>query len=574
MIRSTLSHRVTASMVILMAVVSPVHLYAQSTAKPAPVVSTLRTNASVSGTIVANGEHVYIVALNRNQYLDVALDSVAQGKPIALRVFAPDSTWVGSIFSWQREAGRPEFNLLAESKGNYRLQITGADTARYRLQLRSPGNSDAATEAMSLEAATAWLVRNTHKLSHVEAGRGFEDLAPLRSILAGVRVVGLGEATHGSREFEQVKHRFLEFLVREMGYTVFGLESSSDAARSINEFVLSGRGDRASVLAGQGFWNWDTEEVAATIDWMRDYNRSVPDARKVRFAGFDFQYNPQSRKEITEYLRRVAPTRVARTDSILAVLTEPVDTLRRDFVRYYSLKPEAKAPLVAAVNELRGFLELNRVQFSRQTSASDFEAIVHSVNLLQQLVDTHSRAGYAVDTAGTGVTTRDRYMAENILELLRVLPADTKIVLSAHNAHVRSDLNLYTMGHYLREELGNAYYAFGLSFERGSFRALNLAQTPYKVGALTVGPSFPQSIDWYLKRAGKGDLFVDFRAAPSSGPAASWLKRPHRMRSIGGGHPPNDPGYYGYPVVPGKSFDGLIFVQNTTPTRLNPTVTR
>jgi hypothetical protein len=53
-----------------------------------------------------------------------------------------------------------------------------------------------------------------------------------------------------------------------------------------------------------------------------------------------------------------------------------------------------------------------------------------------------------------------------------------------------------------------------------------------------------------------------------------WLNRPRRMRSIGGGHPPSDPGYYRHRVIPATSFDGLIFIQLATPTRLNPTVTR
>lgn len=34
-----------------------------------------------------------------------------------------------------------------------------------------------------------------------------------KQILKGVKVVGMGEATQGSREFFHVKHRLLEFLV-------------------------------------------------------------------------------------------------------------------------------------------------------------------------------------------------------------------------------------------------------------------------------------------------------------------------------------------------------------------------
>src|SRR5205085_4209183 len=96
----------------------------------------------------------------------------------------------------------------------------------------------------------------------VEAGNGFEDLAPLKKMIGeNVRVVGLGEATHGSREHFQAKHRLLEFLVGEMGYTVFGIEASMPDCIAINDYVLYGRGDPEKAVAGQGFWTWSTEEV-------------------------------------------------------------------------------------------------------------------------------------------------------------------------------------------------------------------------------------------------------------------------------------------------------------------------
>jgi len=61
-------------------------------------------------------------------------------------------------------------------------------------------------------------------LKSVKAESGFEDLSPLKNVLKDVQIVGLGEATHGTKEFFQMKHRMLEFLVKEMGFTVLALE--------------------------------------------------------------------------------------------------------------------------------------------------------------------------------------------------------------------------------------------------------------------------------------------------------------------------------------------------------------
>ena len=67
----------------------------------------------------------------------------------------------------------------------------------------------------------SWLRQHAIPLKTVEAGCGFDDLQPLKPVIGSARIVALGEATHGTREFFQLKHRLLEFLVTEMDFTTF-----------------------------------------------------------------------------------------------------------------------------------------------------------------------------------------------------------------------------------------------------------------------------------------------------------------------------------------------------------------
>ena len=82
------------------------------------------------------------------------------------------------------------------------------------------------TKAEGDEAIVAWLKDQAIPLKSEVFGSGSEDLTPVARIFRDVRIVGLGEATHGSREFSQFKHRMVEFLVQEMGFTVFAIEAS------------------------------------------------------------------------------------------------------------------------------------------------------------------------------------------------------------------------------------------------------------------------------------------------------------------------------------------------------------
>ena len=54
---------------------------------------------------------------------------------------------------------------------------------------------------------------------------------PLKKIIGEARIVALGEATHGTHEFFQMKHRMLEFLVEEMGFNTFAMEAAWPASQ-------------------------------------------------------------------------------------------------------------------------------------------------------------------------------------------------------------------------------------------------------------------------------------------------------------------------------------------------------
>lgn len=75
-----------------------------------------------------------------------------------------------------------------------------------------------------------WLSGTACPLASLVAGSDTTDLQPLGKALDGVRVVGLGEATHGTREFFTLKHRLFEYLVTSLGYSVLAMEASESAA--------------------------------------------------------------------------------------------------------------------------------------------------------------------------------------------------------------------------------------------------------------------------------------------------------------------------------------------------------
>ena len=156
--------------------------------------------------------------------------------------------------------------------------------------------------AQRSDPVTAWIRTNAIRLSTTEAGRGFADMQALKPLIGDARIVSLGEATHGTREFFQLKHRLLEFLATEMGFTIFSIEANMPEAYRLNDYVLNGTGDPAELLRGMYFWTWNTEEVLEMIRWMREFNASG--RGRVQFTGFDMQTPTVALDIVMQFIRR------------------------------------------------------------------------------------------------------------------------------------------------------------------------------------------------------------------------------------------------------------------------------
>ncbi|HHW25826.1 MAG TPA: erythromycin esterase family protein [Firmicutes bacterium] len=404
-------------------------------------------------------------------------------------------------------------------------------------------------------------------LRTVQASSGFQDLEPLKKVLDRVRVVGLGESTHGTREFFQLKHRLLEFLVKEMGYTVFSIEASYPACcNDINNYVLYGKGDRSTALASQGFWTWDTEEVSSMVDWMREYNRTCDRGREVKFLGYDPQRVERGMEIVEAYLTKTAPQEVHMAKDAF----ESVNGLFKG--RFWEQREESddfRCQGMDRLYRLIGFIAKNKVPFVRASSREEYEWALQNARVICQYFDCYSERPIRM-------SSRDVYMAENIEYIAKYLEPDAKLVVWAHNAHILNGTvkDGPSMGAHLRRVFGEEYYALGMAFDEGSFQSRDSSanRSGGPLTEFTVGPTPEGFLEWYLSGAPYSNYIVDFRSEPVVGPVRDWLSTPLPMRNIGSGFKANStPLDYSQEVVLADNFDGMAFVKKATRAVPNPT---
>ncbi|MGV3617445.1 MAG: erythromycin esterase family protein [Fimbriimonas sp.] len=423
---------------------------------------------------------------------------------------------------------------------------------------------------------TRWVRQTAIPLRTTSPTGPLDDLRPWKETLAGFRLVGLGEATHGTREFFQLKHRLVRYLVEEVGATVFIIEGSYAAALRIDEYVRTGKGDRTRLLAGMRFWTWDTEEVLALVDWMRTYNAKVPPARQVRFLGNDMQVGFRSvPRRLRAFYRKVAPKKeaeaVATAERIVA-FSDPRG--KTDFRRIGQDLLPLVPGLAAPIDVLRKDLATNRTAYAKRSSAEEVEVADMLLRTMGQFLLVRSAK------LAQSSDLRDRFMAENALRILEVAGPESKGAVWAHNLHVARNPTMKRMGFHLGQALGDRYYSLGFSFHEGAFQAVDMTDgspTRRTVVPFTLPPN-SNHLSGALAGADVGDLLVDFRRAPRTGPIGNWLASPQTELNIGAtfNSAEFDPGRQApspsiINLVPRVMYDGIAFVRRTTAARPNPT---
>lgn len=185
------------------------------------------------------------------------------------------------------------------------------------------------------QTAIEWLRANAAPLATVEAGHGFADLQPLKQMIGDARIVSLGEATHGSREIFQLKHRLVEFLASELGFSVLAMEVDMPAAAIMNSALAIDGQDLRRPLSLFSVWN--TDEVLDMFKWMNTVKRS---GHQLAIAGFDMQRPEWALNVVREFCNRydpsLAPTLNLQTENGFAVAraTLPVTAVAGKRIRF------------------------------------------------------------------------------------------------------------------------------------------------------------------------------------------------------------------------------------------------
>jgi len=407
------------------------------------------------------------------------------------------------------------------------------------------GCHDGPAEPQPLEPS--WLEQNVVSLMDPDPDVADSNLSVLGDLIGDARIVGLGEATHGTAEFWQMRQKISRYLIEEKGFTAILHEAPFPNGVYIDRYVTKGEGTALEAHKKLGYWRY--QEMQDLIAWMREYNETrAAGMPELHYVGYDcaFLSWDAAIDLTTEYLDVVDP---AAEDDV------------RTHLEGYT------------VEDARYVVALFEGNADAYVAASDAEDYAFALRIVENL-EPSFEVWYALENGLADMEVRESFNIENVEWILDHVANGGKIVIWAHDFHVGNTTlpdngtEAQMLGARLKERYADDYYTIGSDFYSGRFQAWDVCSGAY-TQFVTQEAAHPMADSYAQHLHGRDgtQFFLDLRGVSDADPdTRGWLMGPKRARYIGASYCPSMDSEFYLSVSLPHVFDGILFFERTSPT--------
>ncbi|WP_321515862.1 erythromycin esterase family protein [Marinifilum fragile] len=373
------------------------------------------------------------------------------------------------------------------------------------------------------------------------------DLSAIDNLIQDKKIIALGEATHGTREFFTTKHRLIQYLVEEHDFRVFVIEDGYASTHLVNDFVAGNSENSVEkVLSRSWMGAWRTQEVRDMLLWIKSFNENRIDSDKVIVYGCDMQSHRSPSIFIRSELKK---------SNMLDDNTEK--TL--EYLINYSLRNQMSKHEKKEVKHL--LVHLNEIALNSSNDRLKF-----TIRVLEQCMDVMWTSKITASFSGK----RDRYMAENCRKIQE--QEGRKMIVWAHNQHIaeHSDNSKQKpMGAHLKDYFGDDYYTFGFGFHTGEYFAYDFEKK--KSCACKAGVPKGDCIDHTFAKAPYENFILDLKNKELPEELAVLVNNTSWSRRAGAAYVKDNNSDLNYCKRKlSEGYDALIFIRNTKSVKALP----
>jgi erythromycin esterase-like protein len=277
---------------------------------------------------------------------------------------------------------------------------------------------------------------------------GEQDLDQLLDLVGTARIVMIGEATHGTHEFYDLRASLTRKLIAQHGFAAVAIEGDWPDALRVDRYVRRQGDDDAAHDALAEFerfptWMWRNTDVAAFIDWLRGWNSQRGPEQRAGFYGLDLYSLHASIRAVLSFLEEADPAaaRIAR-ERYACFDHAGGDPEHYGMQAQFGLADSCEDEVVVQL------VEMQRRHAARSGRMPNGDGWFHAMQSAHVIKD--AEAYYRAMFGGRSVSwnLRDTHMGDTLGLLAEHLGArgqPAKLVVWAHNSHV-GDARATAMG--------------------------------------------------------------------------------------------------------------------------------
>lgn len=535
---------------------------------------TINRSTMIDETLRPGSSHDYLLGLQRGESAVVAVRQ--QGVDVIVDVRNPAGKLLDSIDSPTGRSGDEIVEVIAQESGPYRLTVrpfnNNEPVGTYRLEVRAlRGMSETAdllrTRDEERAAAAQWLRPRSVAIARTGIIPRHVTVPHLDELARRVRVLGLGEATHGSREFNDLRFSLTRYLVERHGYRVVTIEASVNIIDMLSSYI-EGKADLTPQMLAWTNSGWiGTRTRRELYEWVRKWNRRHPHDM-VRIVGVDPQDVVTYRQTLRDFISRAYGEALIKrwtpVEEDLAAADQQVQVFGDSGVE--TTTRQLLLDIIAS-------MKLDAPILKSRFGASTFESAFDAAQALAEFADFNSGGRNAAINH-----SRDWYMAARVLRALESKGRSAKAVYWAHNAHVAHPGSDRTTGGVLRNTLGCQYAALAVTFDEGAFVAQVPNNSNDDLAIFTLPPAPDNSIESVVRKLGFEGAFAAWGCLSPTSKASTvaervpeWFKTPRPMHWVGGLYKPDSlptEALQNFNLL--QDFDGIIFLSRVTAEDIPP----
>ena len=310
------------------------------------------------------------------------------------------------------------------------------------------------------------------------------------------RVVLLGEASHGTAEFYEMRARITKELIQKKGFTIVAAEADWPDAAHIDHYIHGTELD--PLLESKPFsrfptWMWANHSVLEFTHWLKKHNDKIESSHnQVGFYGLDLYSLFSSIEAVLNYLEKVDPetAEIARTRyGCLMPWSDDLGMYSR-----VSINKQYRECEEDVITTLQDLLK-KRMEYSIKDGEQFFNA-EQNARLVKNAERYYRTMYYAENNSWN---QRDQHMFETLQSVLKHRGPDSKAVIWEHNSHIgdaratqMSARGEFNIGQLARQEYGDSAYLIGFGTDHGTVAAASEWGGPMEVKQVQ-----PSHIDSY-----------------------------------------------------------------------------